>query len=105
MDEKETDVVVLSLTLLLSACPEMHQRRADTPYEGQYVTFGFTEGMLNGQRLLGHSGAIRGFGSSLDLMPEHNAAYFFSLNAECLETSACEIVSEFRKQFLEWFLR
>jgi hypothetical protein len=24
----------------------MHQRQADTPYEGQYVTFGFTEGIL-----------------------------------------------------------
>jgi hypothetical protein len=65
MDAKEIAVVVLSLTLLLSACPEMHQRQADTPYEGQYVTFGFTEGILDGQRLLGHAGAIRGFGSSL----------------------------------------
>ncbi len=82
---------------------EMHRRQAETPYEGQYVTFGFTEGDLDGQRLLGHSGAIRGFGSSLDLLPEHNAGYFFSFNAECLETSACQIVSEFRKQFLERF--
>jgi CubicO group peptidase (beta-lactamase class C family) len=84
---------------------EMHQRQADTPYEGQYVTFGFIEGILDGHRLLGHTGAIRGFGSSLDLFPEHNAGYFFSFNAECLETSACQIVTEFRKQFLAWFLR
>ena len=84
---------------------EMHQRQAETPYEGQNVTFGFTEGILDGQRLLGHSGAIRGFGSSLDLLPEHNAGYFFSFNAECLETSACQIVSEFRTQFLERFLQ
>jgi len=84
---------------------EMHRRQAETPYEGQYVTFGFTEGNSDGQRLLGHSGAIRGFGSSLDLLPEHNAGYFFSFNAECYETSACQIVSEFREQFLERFLK
>ena len=84
---------------------EMHQRQADTPYEGQYVTFGFTEGILDGQRLLGHSGAIRGFGSILDLLPELDAGYFFSFNAECLETSACQIIPDFRNQFLEWFLR
>lgn len=84
---------------------EMHQRQADTPYEGQYVAFGFTEGIIDGQRLLGHSGAICGFGNSLDLLPEHNAGYFFSFNAECLDTSACQIVSEFREQFVERFLR
>lgn len=83
---------------------EMRQRQADTPYEGQYLTFGFTEGILDGHRLVGHSGAIRGFGSILDLLPEHNAGYFFSFNAECFETSACQIISEFRKQFLERFL-
>jgi CubicO group peptidase (beta-lactamase class C family) len=84
---------------------EMHQRQAETPYEGQNVTLGFVEGIQDGQRLLGHSGAIRGFGNSLDLLPKHNAGYFFSFNAECLETSACQIVSEFREQFLERFLR
>ena len=84
---------------------EMHKRQAETPYEGQNVTFGFIEGITDSQRLLGHSGAIRGFASSLDLLPEHNAGYFFSFNAECLETSACQIVSEFREQFLERFLR
>lgn len=84
---------------------EMHQRWAETPYEGQNVTFGFVEGIIDGQRLLGHSGAIRGFGNSLDMIPGHNAGYFFSFNAECLETSACQIVSEFRTQFLERFLQ
>jgi CubicO group peptidase (beta-lactamase class C family) len=84
---------------------EMHQRQADTPYEEQYVTFGFTEGIIDGQRVLGHTGAIRGFGSSLDLLPEHNAGYFFSFNAECLDTSACQIIPEFRRQFVERFLR
>jgi CubicO group peptidase (beta-lactamase class C family) len=91
--------------LKLTTLAEMHQRQADTSYEGQYVTFGFTEGIIDDQRLLGHAGAIRGFGSSLDLLPEHNAGYFFSFNAECLETSACQIISEFRKQLLERFLQ
>lgn len=84
---------------------EMHQRQADTPYDGQYVTFGFAEGIIDGQRMLGHSGAIRGFGSSLDMLLERDVGYFFSFNAECLETSACQIIPEFRNQFLERFLR
>jgi hypothetical protein len=56
-------------------------------------------------RLIGHSGAIRGFGNSLNMLPEHGMGYFFSFNAECYETSACQIISEFRQQFLERFFR
>jgi hypothetical protein len=82
---------------------EMHQRQAETPYKGQHVTLGFTEGLQGGLRLLGHSGAIGGFGNSLNLMPAHNLGYFFSFNEECYQTSACEIVSAFRVQFLEHF--
>jgi CubicO group peptidase (beta-lactamase class C family) len=82
---------------------EMHQRQAETSYKGQSVTFGFTEGLQEGQRLLGHSGAICGFGSSLNLLPRHKLGYFFSFNEECYQTSACEIVSAFRQQFLERF--
>jgi hypothetical protein len=67
------------------------------------VTYGFVEAHQDGQRLLGHSGAIRGFGSSLNLLPEHNLGYFFSFNEECYQTSACEIVPEFREQFLKRF--
>lgn len=91
--------------LMAATLAEMHQRQAETPYEGQNVTFGFVEGILGGQQLIGHSGAIRGFGNSLDMLPEYNAGYFFSFNAECLDTSACQIVTEFREQFLERFLR
>jgi CubicO group peptidase (beta-lactamase class C family) len=83
----------------------MHQMQAETPYEGQNVTFGFVEGYDQGQRMLGHSGAIRGFGNSLNLLPEHGAGYFFSFNAECNETAACEIISEFRKQLIARFYR
>jgi CubicO group peptidase (beta-lactamase class C family) len=89
--------------LRASTVAEMHQRQAKTPYEGQNVTLGFVEGLQDGQRLLGHSGAISGFGSSLDLIPEHDLGYFFSFNEECYQTSACEIVSAFREQFLERF--
>jgi CubicO group peptidase (beta-lactamase class C family) len=80
---------------------EMHRRQAKTPFEGQNVAIGFVEGLQNGQRLLGHSGAIRGFGSSLNLLPEQNLGYFFSFNEECYQTSACEIVSAFREQLLK----
>ena len=89
--------------LQASTVAEMHEKRAKTPYEGQNVALGFVEGMQNGQRLLGHSGAIRGFGSILDLLPAHNLGYFFSFNEECWQTSACEIISTFRTQFLERF--
>lgn len=87
-----------------STVAEMQSRQAKTPYKGQNVTYGFVEGLEDGQRLLGHSGAIRGFGSSLNLLPEHNAGYFFSFNEECYQTSACELVSAFRQQLLERFV-
>ena len=89
--------------LQASTVTKMQQRRAKTPYEGQNVALGFVEGLQDGQRLLGHSGAIRGFGSILDLLPEHNLGYFFSFNEECWQTSACEIISAFRTQLLERF--
>jgi len=92
-----------SCILQASTVVEMHQRRAKTPYEGQSVALGFVEGLLDGQRLLGHSGAISGFGSILDLLPAHNLGYFFSFNEECWQTSACEIISAFRTQLLERF--
>ena len=84
---------------------QMHQMQAKTPYEGQNTTFGFVESIQNAERLLGHSGAIRGFGSILDLLPEDDAGYFFSFNEECYETTACEIISEFREEFLARFYR
>ena len=82
---------------------QMHQRQAKTPHKGQNVTYGFVEALHDGQRLLGHSGAIRGFGSSLNLLPEHDAGYFFAFNQECYQTSACQIVPAFRQQLLERF--
>jgi hypothetical protein len=81
----------------------MHERQAKTPYEGQNVKLGFVEGLQDGQRLLGHSGSISGFGSSLNLLPVYNLGYYFSFKEECYRTSACEIVSAFRKQLLERF--
>jgi CubicO group peptidase (beta-lactamase class C family) len=95
------DACILQATTLA----EMHQRQAKTPFEGQNATFGFVEGIVDEARLIGHSGAIRGFGSSLNMFPEHDMGYFFAFNAECYETSACRIVSEFRQQFLERFFR
>lgn len=81
----------------------MHERQGATPYKGQAVTYGFAEATVRGQRLIGHSGAIRGFGSILTLMPEHHLGYFFSFNSECLGTTACGIVGAFRQQFIRRF--
>jgi CubicO group peptidase (beta-lactamase class C family) len=81
----------------------MHQQQADTSYEGQAVTYGFTEGLENNQRLIGHSGSIRGFGNNLTLIPEHSLGYFFSFNAECINSDACKIIPAFREAFLDEF--
>jgi CubicO group peptidase (beta-lactamase class C family) len=66
-------------------------------------TYGFTEGFRNGVRLIGHGGAIRGFGSDLVLIPEHDLGYFLSFNEECYLTGACGIVGTFRSQFMDLF--
>lgn len=86
-----------------STVAEMQQQQAETPYEGQNVTYGFAEKLQNGPRLIGHSGAIRGFGNIMDLLPEHNMGYFISFNEECYQTSACEIIPAFRERLLEQF--
>jgi CubicO group peptidase (beta-lactamase class C family) len=82
---------------------EMHRRQFAHHPELKGQTYGFLEGLQNGQRLLGHSGAIRGFGSILDLVPQRGLGYFMSFNAECAGTSACEIISAFPNQFLDRF--
>ncbi|MBN1875473.1 MAG: serine hydrolase [Anaerolineae bacterium] len=84
---------------------EMHRQQAKTPYKGQAVTYGFVEAQEGSVRLVGHSGAIRGFGSSMNLLPDYDMGYFFSFNAECDQTSACNIIPAFRKQFIEQFMR
>lgn len=89
--------------LQASTIAEMHRRQADTPYDRQAAAYGFVEATQHGQRLVGHSGAIRGFGNSLNLLPDHDLGYFISFSEECYETSACEIISDFRTQFLQRF--
>jgi CubicO group peptidase (beta-lactamase class C family) len=83
---------------------QMHQPQAATPYQGQNVTFGFVEKDADDVRLLGHSGATRGFGSILHFFPEHDLGFFFAFNEECLQTSACDIIPAFRTQFMAKFL-
>jgi CubicO group peptidase (beta-lactamase class C family) len=82
---------------------EMHQGQFTIRPRETGATYGFTEGFLNGQRLIGHTGAIRGFGASLDLLPEHDMGYFFSFNEECYLTSACDIIPRFRRELANRF--
>jgi CubicO group peptidase (beta-lactamase class C family) len=82
---------------------EMHQGQFTMRPREMGATYGFTEGFLNGQRLIGHTGAIRGFGASLDLLPEHDMGYFFAFNEECYLTSACDIIPRFRREFAKRF--
>ena len=80
----------------------MMQPQTDTFRENQEQTLGFVKDILDGELLLGHSGATRGFGSLLHFLPERNLGFFISFNEECWGTSACEILQNFRLQFLEW---
>jgi CubicO group peptidase (beta-lactamase class C family) len=82
----------------------MHTKQAQTSYEGQNMTYGFVEGFDDGVRLIGHSGAARGYGSSLNIFPDYDMGYFFCFNAWCYETSACQIIPEFRQAFVERFM-
>lgn len=64
-------------------------------------TYGFVAGTLNGQRQIGHSGATRGFGSNLILIPELRLGYLMSFNQECAGTSACGMLSALRQQLAD----
>ncbi len=88
-------------------CPGGHAREPGRGEETRRLTrlrHLSVEALQNGQLLLGRSGTIRGFGASLNLLPEHNDGHFFSFDAEYYRTSACQIVPEFREQLLERFL-
>jgi CubicO group peptidase (beta-lactamase class C family) len=84
-----------------------HMRRTTVEVPGGPLRqgLGFVKGEIRGQEVLGHTGAIRGFGASLDTFPDHDAAYFLAFNAECWASSACEIIPEFRQEFVERFPR
>jgi CubicO group peptidase (beta-lactamase class C family) len=82
---------------------EMQQPQPDYPCGD--CTLGFAGGVKNGQRLIGHSGALHGFGSILELLPDHQLGYFFAFNAECWESSACDVIPAFREAFLDRFFQ
>jgi len=92
-----------SCILLPETISEMQAKQAKTPYEGQNVTYGFVEGTENSVRMVGHSGSTLGFGNSLNLLPGYNMGYFLSFNAECYQTNACHIISDFRQEFINYF--
>ena len=81
---------------------ELMQSEQIQTKEGGHA-FGFVQGFWNGERLVGHSGAIRGFGAIMDLIPERDMGYFFAFNLECLDSSACEMIPEFRTAFMDLF--
>ncbi len=81
----------------------MHQQQFTNHPQLPGWAYGFTEGLRNNQRMIGHGGAIRGFGTDLTLLPEYGLGYFFTFNEECYQTVACAIVSRFRSQFLDTF--
>jgi CubicO group peptidase (beta-lactamase class C family) len=88
--------------ILKSETIELMQFEQIRTEEGDHA-LGFVQGFRNGERLIGHSGAIRGFGAIMDLIPEQDVGYFFAFNLECLDSSACEMIPEFRSAFMDLF--
>lgn len=82
---------------------EMHRRQYSVHPRMDGHTYGFVEGSVNGQRLIGHSGAHRGFGAIFTLFPEHRLGYFMAFNQECAGTTACSMISALRQQFADRF--
>ena len=82
---------------------EMHRRQYAPHPQMDGHTYGFVESSVNGQRLIGHSGAIRGFGAILTLMPTHRLGYSVAFNQECAGTSACAMIPALRQQFADRF--
>jgi CubicO group peptidase (beta-lactamase class C family) len=79
---------------------EMQIPRVRVPSGTLQQGLGFVVGEVGGERMLGHTGAIKGFGSSLDLYPDLNTGTFVAFNAECWESEACSIISELRQAFV-----
>jgi CubicO group peptidase (beta-lactamase class C family) len=110
------DMAVLLTVLLGDGCSgdacvleaatlaDMQSARVRISSGSMHQGLGLVRGQVEGQTVLGHSGAIRGFAAILDMFPDHNAGYFFAFNAECLYSTACAIISEFREAFAERFL-
>ena len=80
---------------------EMHRQQFTNHPQLAGWTYGFVEGFGNEQRLIGHSGAIRGFASDITLLPEHNLGYFVAFNHECAGSLACKLIPALREQFLD----
>ena len=80
---------------------EMHEQQFTHHPQLPGWTYGFEEEFHNGQRVIGHGGAIRGFGNSLAVVPEHKLGYFISFNCECAGSSACGMLSAFDEQFFD----
>jgi len=79
---------------------EMHRRQFTHHPRLPGWTLGFQEEFLNGERAIGHSGAVRGFTSDLLLLPEHNLGYFVSFNHEC-SGPAAGFLSTLEKEFMD----
>jgi CubicO group peptidase (beta-lactamase class C family) len=93
------DACILSAESIALMHRQQFTNHADLPG----WTYGFIEGSRNNLRLIGHSGAIRGFGSDLTLVPEQELGYFLAFNEECYLTGACALVGRLRGQFLDHF--
>ncbi|MBN1579614.1 MAG: serine hydrolase [Anaerolineae bacterium] len=82
---------------------EMHSQQYSAHPQIDGHCYGFVEGSVNGQRLIGHSGAHRGFGADLTLLPEQRLGYFLAFNQECAGSLACSMIPALRQQFLDHF--
>jgi len=59
---------------------EMHRLQFSRDPQADGWTYGFVETMVNGERIIGHTGTIGTFNSALVLLPERNIGLFVSYN-------------------------
>ena len=59
----------------------MHQTHYQVHPQVPGTSYGFRERLVNNKRAIGHLGSLRGYSSSLDLIPEENIGIFIATNS------------------------
>jgi CubicO group peptidase (beta-lactamase class C family) len=71
-----------SRVLSQESAREMHRRQFTEDPRLAGRTFGFYERFVNGRRVIGHGGNIRGFASLLMLVPKEHVGFFLAFNRD-----------------------
>ena len=75
----------------------MHQTHYQIHPKVPGTSYGFRERLVNNKRAIGHLGSLRGYSSSLDLIPEENIGIFIATNS--FSNLHGEFLSEFFNKY------